>query len=539
MVKRSNSVLDFALSDPQIKVDDFNEYYNRNTSVTLLNLQPKDDRRTTKETAFMGVNLSVGDNGDLRTVSRNPGVTKKPSFINDRLRMEPSEIDSEYEVYINDTIPFRIYDEMDKDETILLGRIFSIGVLSSLQWTIDCENPKVTAVIGKLYERHHKPIISSMIQNSFKYGFALAEKIWHREDIVAYQMKDGEYKKVFDGQATGLKKVKFQDPKLDFYYYKDRTDEITRIGQQQTRQMVYVKRSKLLWFALDKENSHIFGSSRYKQAYEKWYFQDLDFQWTTKHLEKYGSPFLEGRYPMGSTTLAIGQPPVNNSQIIVQAANSLSSFGSYALSSERDEKGHLLWSLDFKEPKDISIEPHLQFQDMCDRKKLMALGVVPEVIMSSNFSEKDAAIDLQMLLFESLVGQVEGIIQQDIIDYLVAYNFGDDYVSQVKFNMDRKSLQNSNLMKDLFKEIFRLNMSKQGVLPAVMPDLAHIMDELNIPWVPSDEAFVKDKNAPAEPKGTSVAKQKQQDEDSNGRHRQTPDTRDRGRVADRKSATDT
>lgn len=539
MVKRANSVLDYALKDPLIKIDEFNEYYNMN--VQLANQSKSEDRNVTINREFMGVRFSVGDNADLRTVKRNPGVTKKPSFVNDRLRAETTEILGEYEVFVNNTIPYRIYDEMDKDETILLGRVFTTGVISSLAWTIDSESPKVSAVIERLYKRHHKPVVTSMIQNTFKYGFTLAEKIWQRENIVAYNMKEGKYKKVYDGEATGLKKIKFQDPKLDFKYFKDRNDEITKIKQVQAKGEVSVNRSKLLWFALDKENSNVFGASRYKQAYEKWYFQDMDFQWITKHLEKYGSPYLEGRYPMGTTTLVLGQPPVNNSQIIVEAANSLSSFGSYALSSERDEKGHLLWSLDFKEPKDISIEPHIQFQDMCDSKKLMALGIVPEVIMSSNFSEKDAAIDLQMHMFGTLVDQIESVIQQDIIDYLVAYNFGDEYVSQVTFNIDRKSLQNSLLMKDLFKEIFRLYMSKDGVLPSVMPDLAHIMDELNLPWVSSEETFVVDENAPKEKTTTSPnpAKDQQNIDDSNGRNRKTPDTRDRGRVADRKSATDT
>jgi len=306
-----------------------------------------------------------------------------------------------------------------------------------------------------------------------------------------------------------------------------------------------VKAEKLVWFALDKQYDNIFGRSRYKAAYPFWYNSKIGNQWALRHLERTGSPILVGRHPNGVTLVQNpGQQPapVENSVIMGQILRSIQSGSRVTMSSERDrDHGEFTWDVNYLEPKDADIKPFLIFEENNERKKLEALGVFSSLVMpGSNFSDADAKLDLLVAILEDLVNQIEMVIRQDVINYLILYNFGEEYINQVQFNIDRGGLGRRNIIKEILSMTLRMASSQGGRYLLRWPDAEAMMKELGIPSAPFKAQFVEDDMAGATGL-ESPMKEFERAEQSNDVEGGTaqPDNRERERTTERDNAMET
>ena len=489
------------------------------------------DKKIDKKEGIATLSLSIGENSDLRGLPRH-GL--KPVLRSKGLKDEPNHL-MEHEVYHSDSIPLSTYKKMSSDPILALGTLLMVGMSSSLKYSIkslkgDKDKEKV---IQYLYQRHHNTIIRNFVRVGMRNGWSFGEKIWQREDISLEEPTEKGTRKLFSGKATGLKMVKFLDPEGYFSYYKDINDNLTKVEQWQAKGKVSVKRNKLVWFALDREYSNIFGVSRFKKAYQSWFFEKINNQYMLLSLQKNGSPHVEVRYPLGHQL--IDGKPVSNDIIAKEMAKAVVSGGGVIIPSTMNEKGNTFqWSVEYKEAKNNGVQHFLDALKQHDKKKAQALGIPDAVILSdNNFSETDAQADLLLVIAEDLLDQCQEVIQTDIIDYLVSYNYGPNEVHDTVFKIERAGLGRRKMLKEIIKDMLR-QTSANGYKLNTLPDLKKALDEMGIPHTEFEEIYSVDENA----KEKDLMKEKIRDEKSNSENRRSKDERDRGRPSSNKNATE-
>ncbi|MBF84955.1 MAG: hypothetical protein CL489_10890 [Acidobacteria bacterium] len=526
-----NRVLKLAMEDPDISdFSSFESYVSKNSDLKPLT-KSKTDKNNFKS-------FSVGDEGDIRGQTVRPGFGSSLVNGRDKLRNRVHELENEFEVYNTDNIPLSTYQKMSVDPMIRLATNLIVGLISGLKFTIAHPDEKVQAVVNDIYKIHHNSTVRNMLTSGLKYGFSFGEKVWQREEITSTSEAKGEKNVVYSGKVASLKKVKWLDPRQNFEFYVNKSDEISKVVQVQNSTRVAVKRDKIVWFILDREFSSVFGKSRYKSAYIDWYYSKIARQYMLKHLEKTGSPHLEVRYPLGENLLD-GQM-VSNDQIAQRMAQSLLVHGSVMVPSEVDETSkEPRWSLEYKEPKNTSLDAYMDYLQLADRRKVQAHGIPDSILVGdSNFSETDAKTDLLLIMAEDLVDQLEESIKTDLIDVIAAYNFGPKIINDLVFTIDRSGLGRRKAIKEFMTAMLRVGTAMKGRKMTFWPDIRKGFKDLGIPTTTFDELFVEDELETKRQEDLMKAKEKQDAGNDKDRNRPGGDNRSRTRDAKDDSATD-
>jgi hypothetical protein len=520
--------IEYILKDPDVKLNDFEKYYERLSGKNLL----PSARLTVEKSEGFSISNPALTKFQIRGATVRPGF--RSSFLNEKLRNEPNEY-REYEEFNPDAIPLKTYKKISLDPQIALGMFLLKGWVGGLKYSVESSDPQIQAVVRYALDK----IWAELIRNSLDaliYGFQFAEKIWQREDVELDDfLTEDEKKTIFSGKIVTYKKIKFLDPDQGFKYYKDTNDEISRVVQRQRARDVSVNRDKLFWFALDKKHSGIFGTSRLKSVYEVWYYTKLNYQYLLKDNEKRGAPHLEVRYPMGAT-LVDGEL-MGNDELAVRLVEMLQSQGAVMLPSEETEKGNPKWSVKYADNRQINGDsPFLKFIEFSDRKKLQAIGIPDSVLVSgSNFSMADAGGDMLVVIIEDIVNQLEDAIQKDIVEPLVEYNWGPKYISKVRLTIDKSGLGRRRLFKEILINMMRIAASMPGDKPKAMPDIARMCEDMGIPVSVYNQIFNENVKGTTETSEKSPLQEIQEEEDNNNPYYGRPNVSDQS-GQDRKSA---
>jgi len=525
------NIIKYASKDPDIRLNHFEKYLDRYVGPSQRN-SPKEEKEDSAK---------ISDPYHLSSKFSHRGAIARPGFgstlQNDKLKNQPSEW-KEYEVFINDAIPLEVYKKMALDPKIVQGLLLIKGWIGGLKYNVQCADPEMKIVVEYALGKIWTGLIRDLL-DAFIFGFQFCEKVWQREDLELEDIlkQDGE-SVVFKGKAVTYKKIKALDPDQNFRFYKDTNDEISKVVQRQRLKDVTVKRDKLVWFALDKRHSGIFGTSRLKSVYEIWYYAKINYQYLLLDNEKRGSPHLEIRYPPGNTV--IDGEVVSNDMVAVSIAEGLRAHNVALIPSDETDKGNPKWDIKYADNKQNGNDsPHLKFIEFSDKKKLQAIGI-PESVLSSDsgFQGIDAGGDLLVVIIEDIVNQLEDVIQKDVVDPLVEHNWGPRYCSKVKVKIDKSGLGRRRVFKEVLINMMRIAASIPGHKPKAMPDIADICKEMGIPVSLFDSIF-DEAEFSSDAKGESLLKEIQRNEDGNdiNRDRLNPTERERDYLV--RDATDT
>lgn len=459
----------------------------------------------------------------IRGASARPGF--ETSLLSESLRNEPNE-DGEFEQFRSDSIPLSTYKKMKRDETIALSLFILKGWITGLKHSIDSSNKQQAAVISKMITPIYSDLIRDLLQ-AVAFGFSFGEKVWQRQDLRVVETDENDKEQtIFSGKVVSICKIKFVDPEENFRYYKDaKTDELVRVTQQQFGGEASVRRKKLVWFAVDREFSGIFGNSRFKNVYASWYYSNIDNQQMLRHTERCGSPPLKIRYPSGYSQR--DGVNVTNLDIAVELGRSYLNQGVAIMPSDRDEDGNFLWDVDFDDVPNSSNQTFLEVLTRLDAKKSDGLGIPSSVSQSgeSTFAEAQAQAEMLLVIVEDLVDQLETVIQRDIVDQLTAFNFGPEFVDDVRFSIDKSGLGRRKLFKDILINQMRIDGANSDWNPKEAPDVRAIMEEFGVPT----RSFI-DSHMPALRRESGIedpALVTQQDEDGNDENRNRPNPSER------------
>lgn len=457
----------------------------------------------------------------------------------------------ENQVFNSDAIPLEVYRKMSYDPTISLAMRLIIGMASSLKWNIEASDAKTEAVCRFAIDNVYREMLRNTINISYRYGWFFAEKVWARKETTLYGVNEsGEKKKIFSGFVIYPKKIKGLDPQNRFKFYKDVIqDEIVKVAQQQNftsttgeylYQDVEIKREKIFWFALDKEFSNVFGRSRFKGAYKYWYHQNLSEGYMSSNMASGTQNTVVSRYPAGSTPIrdSYGQS-IENADIGFENLKDAYDGAGLNLPSTRDDKGNYLWDLEFKNAPITDLEKYTPVLNHFMKMILMVMGVPTGILDGdNNASELDAKIDLFFLIFEELLLQLEEVIQKELLDWIVQYNFGPKSISTTKFKFDRNGLGRRNMMKEILINMLRV-ATRPNSQPKNLPDIREICDDLGIPTSSYSDQFMKDPFAidPMAQPAADGAKDATRQADQNGVDRVNKTTKESERPTKQKSVT--
>lgn len=446
----------------------------------------------------------------------------------------------EDETYNKDPIPACTYRSMGFDPKLKITSKLICGFISRLQFDIESSDPKKAALAKYALKDIYSNLVRDMTDIGMKNGYLFGEKIWEKKKVKIYDEVTKEV--AYNGTAILPKKVKTLDPDNNFDFYIDtKTDELVRIEQHQSGGVVAAPRKKIFWFALDQEYSNIFGTSRYRSAYQAWYFANGLEQALLSKLDTTGEPILLVRFPPGQNMM--NGKPVPNDVIANSIVEKVQSDKFIAMPSEKDQGGENLWDISYVELKNSDNDAYLKAIEYFDKKKVESLGMFGNIIAGdANFSEIDAKEDLTLVLIEDMVDQIEACIQKELVDWIVSYNFGPKHIPDVRLKIDRNSLGRSKMLLDILKETMRGLFGEKTARPKELPDVGRIASHLNIPTTLYadqvdrgllDDQMKKEKELQPKPApipgGKDPVKEQQSKEDSNGRNRKTPDERDRER----------
>jgi hypothetical protein len=437
--------------------------------------------------------------GNLRSEESN---LSKFSIKGELATNDPSQSMPEYETWNEDIITSCTYKKMRNDPQILASMRLIKGIVSTLSYEIETTDPRMEAVVSYVLDDVHALLIKTMIDRSFEIGYSFFEKVWQDEKIDLFHYdSDGNKVTSFRGNILSLKKVKSLDPDEGFRFFKERgTDEILYVEQNQSfvnselgATTVVIPRQKLVWFALDQVHSDVFGRSRFKIAYEPWFFTRKVYNYMLAHIRRAGSPPSYAKFP-GGVTIIDGRP-VDNNKIAQQILRSLDSQSSVAWSSEpypTADGGGSRWDVGFMDIKNSSPQPFLDVLEILFRQKVLSIGVPDSLIIGDTaYAQMDAAIDLLMQLLEDLLDQLERCIKTDVVDYIVAYNFGQDKTSKLKYRIDRNGLGKIKLMKDVLINLIRFEGSQGDFKPRAVADTAALFRKFGVSTVKFDDAYTE------------------------------------------------
>jgi hypothetical protein len=271
-------------------------------------------------------------------------------------------------------------------------------------------------------------------------------------------------------------------------------------------------------------------------------------------LAKTGDPPVVVEFPPGETDTSDG--PRQNDEIALDILEQAMTNKAVALPSERDEKsGEPLWNIKFLEISNADVSNYMTVLDLLEKQKAQSLGVFGAFVGKSNFSELDAKEDLVMITVEDIVDQIEQVVRVDVVNQIIAYNFGPKRIDEVEFEIDRNSLGRSKMIKEILKSSMQIQSSYAalGYMADAMPDIKAMCSDLGIPFrsqlsqleerSSSTIEAEKQKQAEKQQQAQAQAKQAAQSQDqrneaSNDPDKRTPQKRDRVRDAKDKDITE-
>jgi len=425
--------------------------------------------------------------GEAKVRYRNPNlmrVAKKQAGIGE---------------YNPDRIPISTYEKMRLDPQIALGTALIELPILAQNYRIECSNPKIAAVVDACMRPIYKKLVKSMLR-AVQFGFATGEKVWEKVKLrIDQEGDDGKNATIYNRYTVVPKKIKFIHPKSVRIIREEKSEDIEYVTQTQDyydfkgKRVPKVHIKDMVWFALDDEYGNFFGSSRYKNIYQAWYWYQIVVQFMLRYLERRGAPAAVGKAPFGSTTKADGEK-IANIDVILDAAYALVSNSAVAIPSQFDKNGNELWNLELIEDEQRG-ELFLEVLRYLNLLKLRGL-FVPDKVGTAEGASTNATTeghtDVHLLEEEALTQFIEDCLNTQVIPDIVQYNFPPSKIVPCAIKIEKLNYSKRVLMKDVLIRMLMVysGAMRDGNWPNWLPSVKEISKFLEIPGSESMTQFL-------------------------------------------------
>lgn len=454
---------------------------------------------------FFEDKLDVADYKSLARGIVDASNGKTPSFGKESIKYKNPNLRqvaqnySKVGEYNPDKIPISTYEKMRLDPTIALATSFIELQILAQNFRIDCADPKVAAVVEAVIRPIYRNTLKSMLR-AVQFGFAVGEKVYKKVKLkVIIEDEKGESKVIHNKYTVVIDRVKFAHPSSIKIERDEKTEEIKYVIQKKdylngSKEIEpKVKIQKCIWFAHDDEYGNVFGNSRYKAAYQPWYFGQIILQFMLRYLERRGAPAAKGRAPFGSTTNSDGEK-VNNIDVILEAANALISNSAVAIPSQFDKNGKQLWDIELVEDEqrgDMFIET-LRLLNLLKTRALFVPDKVGVSEGSSTNATAESHLDVHLLAEEALIQMCEDCLNNQLIPDILAFNFPPSKQIPCYLKIERLNYSKRTLLRDVLIRMLMLYSGsiRDGNWPSWLPNVKDISKFLEVPGAETPKLFL-------------------------------------------------
>lgn len=400
--------------------------------------------------------------------------------------------------YNPDRISYSTYERMGKDAQIALSLALIKKPIEHVNFSIECSSEKIKALVqwtmDKIYSRFVRDLLMSIDM-----GHSCLEKNWKKIPYLKL-VKDTP-----DKHKAKKSDIVYEDAALllwptaihprAYTLLLDEFGDLNGINVQKdySSQPTPVKRAKLIFYTNDMQYGNWFGNSRLKPAYPWWYWSQIVLQFMIRYLERKASPPIIVRAPIGFTVDSEGKQ-VNNFVLGLKIGNGLVSNSVGVLPSVYNKDGKPNWDIQYlmDDQRVFMFIEVLQFcNTMMSRAMLVPDTVATQSGKGGSFSQTDAHADVHLMNEESLLREVEDVINNQLVPWIIKYNFTPEERVKCMVKLEKLTLTRKQLLKEVFNKMMGIlnQFARDGAMPLVLPDLGAIASALEIPVTNSDNVF--------------------------------------------------
>jgi SPP1 gp7 family putative phage head morphogenesis protein len=353
---------------------------------------------------------------------------------------------------------YSLFDEMREDEQISALLTLKKFLIISGKWDIECEDEEVTEFLkfnleiclDEIFEKKLLNILSCL-----DYGFSLTEKV--------FEYKDTEW-----GNKIVLSKLLTRPPHT-FEIPQESDGTIKMFQQDNAGKKIDIVKEKFIHYVFQGEFDNPYGRSELNLGvYRAWWSKNAIIKFWNIYLERFGMPTIVGTYPSGLTKVREDLEAVLKN---VQAKTSITI-----------PEGVKIDLLQAASKGESEFEKAIdKYNIMIARKMLIPdlMGMAGEQTAGGSYSLGQEQFRMFYNNIEFETRNLEAIINKEIINPLVLWNFGKEY--EAKFKINRTDIaQRQNDMKIWIEGV------KTGKIPVNFDAISWFLQNINAPEI--DEA---------------------------------------------------
>jgi len=437
--------------------------------------------------------------------------------------------------YNPDQISYEVYERMAKDAQITLGLSLIKKPIEHVNISVESPSEPVKALVQWTFDKIYTQMVRDLLM-AMNNGHSYLEKTWQRVKNLKLKKRKRSAEEtveeiVYDGEALLL--VPYAIHPSSYRIFIDKYGELKHIQQGGHGATKVLKRSKLITYINDMQYGNWFGIARLKPAYTWWYWGEIVLQFMLRYLERKASPPVLVRAPIGQSTGSDGAF-MNNFELGLKFGNGLISNSVGVIPNVYDPKsGKPLWDVEYlaDDQRAIMFIEVLQYINVM---KLRALQVPDTVAIQNNqqgsYGQSDAHSDIHLMLEESIIREIESVLNNQVVPYVVKYNFPPEDRASCKVKIEKLTLTRKSMLKEIYAKMLGVinQAMRDGGRPLILPDMMAIADILEIPMAPTiDVIELGDKNTPttgdpssdSKPKNDTITKEEKVVDNNKGKQR--------------------
>jgi len=447
-------------------------------------------------------NIPLKDYKNLARVVVDTANGKIPTLRNAKLYHDnPNLVNiyrSIYEAageYNPDKIPIATYEKMKLHPQIAIADAVTDLPIIAQNYRIDCTSKEIMALVNEALVPIYRNTVKELLKAK-RYGFVAGQKIYDVKKFnISETDEEGKEKTVYNDWAMYIRKIKFAHPS-SITVYRDELEDIKSVQQKPTTtnpKPAKIAIVRMVWFAPDEEYGNVFGDSRYKAAYQPWYWSQVLIQFMLRYMERRGSPSVICEAPPGQSVTADGTI-VDNLELALKIAESVNSNSVAALPRRFDKGNNKEWDIYYLKDdarNDMFIDALKFLNSMITRAML-----VPDRVAVSDSTNTNATAeshtDVHLLNEEAYTQYIEAAFNEQIIPDLVEWNFKEGERKPCTLKIERLNHSRKTLVKDILTRMIILagGAMKDGYMPKYMPSLKKMLDFLEVPGEVFDSTFL-------------------------------------------------
>lgn len=473
-------------------------------------------------------NLPIKDYKNFARVIVDTASGKLPSLRNAKLYYDnPVLVGTAQQIYSmageynSDKIPISTYEKMRLHPQIALGSALIELPIIAQNFRIDCEDEKISAFVEEAFRPIYRDTIRNLLRSE-QFGVAAGQKLYRTKKFkITIPKEDGGYKTLYDDWGLFIKQIKFAHPS-SLTIHRDDDENIEYVQQKQTSTNMNPKKihiSRMVWHAPNSEYGNFFGSSRYKNAYQPWYFAQILTQFMLRYMERRGTPPIIVGAPPGFS-VNTNHAQVDNLSLGLKIAQSLTSHSAASMPRQYDKNGNSLWDVSILKDDargEMFIDALKYYNIQISRAML-----IPEKVATADGSSTNATseshVDVHLLHEEAITQYLEDTLNSQIVPDLVNYNFEESKRRTCLIKIERLNHSRRTLVQNVLQRMLMLSAGslRDGIYPKYIPSLRKMLEFLEIPGESLDNVFLlpettdskdntEDSNYPEDPDNEDVS----------------------------------